>query len=101
MISWWLLLLCSLPSQETAAATQCSDIYPGAKIGPPPEWTFWGDGSACFVRWAVDSSGDEEKLFERCRSTPGSRFVHFERNKGTGQSICIFRILDMATPAAP
>ncbi len=27
--------------------------------------------------------------------------MHFERNKGTGQSICIFRILDMATPAAP
>src|SRR5688572_8171368 len=95
------ILLCVAGMRGHAAAAQCSDVYPGARIGPPPEWTFWGDGSACFVRWPAGGLGDEAKLLERCRSTPGSRFVHFERSKGTGQSICIFKILDMATPATP
>lgn len=97
LISCSLMCLCSL-AQETAAATQCSDIYPEARIGPPPEWTFWGDGAACFVRWSVASASDEDKLLERCRSTPEARFVHFERSKGSGQSICIFKILDIAHP---
>lgn len=98
LLSCSLLLLCSHLVQGTTAATQCGDVYPDAKIGPPPEWTFWADGSACFIRWAIASPSDEDKLRDRCRSTPGSRFVHFERTKGTGQSICIFKILDMATP---
>ena len=95
LISCSLLWLCFI-AQEAGAATQCNDVYPGARIGPPPEWIFWADGSACFVRWQV--SGPVNELLERCRSTRGVRFVHFEHTKGSEQSLCIFKILDMAKP---
>lgn len=82
-----------------AWSAQCSDIYPGAMVGPPPEWTFWGDGQACFVRWVPETPEHQDELFERCRNTPDSRFVHFERDQGSGHSICLFKLLDL-TPAA-
>lgn len=97
LISCSFFWLCCV-GQEAAAAGQCADIYPGARIGPPPEWTFWADGSACFVRWPITNAGDENKLLARCRGTPGSRFVHFERSKSAAQSICIFKVLDVANP---
>jgi hypothetical protein len=75
-----------------ATATECDDIYPGARIGPPPEWTFWGDGSACFVRWEPQNPDHEERLLAQCRDTQGARFVHFEPDKGAGHSICIFKV---------
>jgi hypothetical protein len=80
----------------SAEATRCDDIYPGGRIGPPPEWTFWGDGSACFVRWVPINRAHEEQLWERCRTTFGARFVHFEPNKGTGHSICIYKVAKIA-----
>lgn len=101
----WVLLYCSaiflcivvLPTHAVAA--QCSDIYPGAEIGPPPEWTFWGDGSACYVRWTPETSQHEDKLLEQCRNTSGARFVHFERDIGAGHSICLFKILGLTAPS--
>lgn len=94
------VLFCqSLPTSEAAAA-ECGDIYPGARVGPPPEWTFWADGSACFVRWEVDSPSREEELLEQCRNTPGARFVSFEPAKNGGQSICIFKLLDVQAAEA-
>lgn len=89
----------SLPARDVAAA-ECSDVYAGARVGPPPEWTFWADGAACFVRWSIESPGQEDKLLEQCRNTPGARFVHFEPARKSGQSICIFKILDVQTAEA-
>jgi hypothetical protein len=86
------LFLCLVFTKGQAAAALCSDIYPGAEIGPPPEWTFWGDGAACFVRWAPQDAVHEERLFSQCRETVGARFVHFERDTGAGHSICIFKV---------
>jgi hypothetical protein len=91
--------LCVALLTEHANAAQCSDIYPGAEIGPPPEWTFWGDGSACYVRWTPETSQHEDKLLEQCRNTSGARFVHFERDKGAGHSICLFKILGLTAPS--
>jgi hypothetical protein len=88
------LFLCLVFTKGQAAAAQCSDIYPGAEIGPPPEWRFWRDGSACFVRWVSQDAEHEERLSSRCRETVGARFVHFERDRGVGHSICIFKALD-------
>jgi hypothetical protein len=83
-----------------AAAAECGDVYAGARVGPPPEWTFWADGAACFVRWPVENPGREDELLEQCRNTPGARFVHFEPAGKNGQSICIFKILDAQTAEA-
>jgi hypothetical protein len=80
-----------------ARAAQCSDIYPGARIGPPPEWNFWADGSACFIRWVAENVEEEERLLAQCRNTSGARFVHFEPDRGKGHSICIFKVHDMAS----
>jgi hypothetical protein len=88
-----LLLGLALNSGKGSAA-ECGDFYEGAKVGPPPEWSFWADGSACFVRWVPDDDSHEERLLERCQNTPGARFVHFERRKAKGHSICIFKVLD-------
>jgi hypothetical protein len=88
-----LLLGLALNSGKGSAA-ECGDVYDGAKVGPPPEWSFWADGSACFVRWVPDDDSHEERLLERCQNTPGARFVHFERRKTNGHSICIFKVLD-------
>ncbi len=82
-----------------ASAAGCDEVYPGARVGPPPEWKFWGDGSACFVRWAAQSPEHEERLLARCRETSGVRFIHFERDKGVGHSICIFKLLDPVVAA--
>src|SRR5262245_44883072 len=99
----------SLLTQDAAAA-ECGDIYHGARVGPPPEWTFWADGAACFVRWPVESPEQESKLMEQCQNTPGARFVDFEPAGQGSQSICIFKILDAqaaeasvatSTPAKP
>jgi hypothetical protein len=76
---------------EAFSAPQCSEVYPGALQGPPPEWTFWGDGAACYVRWKTSAAAENE-LLSRCRETPGVRFIHFERDRGAG-SICIFKLL--------
>jgi hypothetical protein len=89
---FYLTLFLCLVFTKGAAAAQCNDIYPRAEMGPPPEWTFWGDGSACFVRWVPQDAAHEERLFSRCRETIGARFVHFERDKGVGHSICIFKV---------
>jgi hypothetical protein len=83
-----------------AAAAECGDVYPGARVGPPPEWTFWADGAACFVRWQAESPDQEAKLLEKCRNTPGARFVDFEPAGKGEQSICIFKILDTQTAEA-
>jgi hypothetical protein len=101
LLYWSAVLLCIalLPTPAVAAPAQCSDIYPGAEIGPPPEWTFWGDGSACYVRWTPETSQHEDKLLEQCRNTSGARFVHFERDKGAGHSICLFKILGLIAPS--
>ena len=93
------IFLCVALLREHAAAAQCTDIYPGAEIGPPPEWTFWGDGSACYVRWVPETSQHEDKLLEQCRNTSGARFIHFERDKGAGHSICLFKILGLIAPS--
>ena len=87
------LLSQSLLARGVASA-ECGDVYPGARVGPPPEWTFWADGSACFVRWAVESPDQHEQLLEQCQNTPGARFVHFEPARDGSQSICIFKVLD-------
>lgn len=76
---------------ESAAGSSCGRVYPGALQGPPPEWTFWADGSACYVRWQSPDT-PEERLSEKCRQTPGARFIHFERDHGAG-SICVFKVL--------
>ena len=94
------LLSQSLPAREAVGA-ECGDVYPGARVGPPPEWSFWADGSACFVRWAVENPDQEEELLEQCRNTPGARFVHFEPAEKGRQSICIFKVLDTQTAEAP
>jgi hypothetical protein len=93
------LLSQSLLTRDAAAA-ECGDIYAGARVGPPPEWTFWADGSACFVRWQVEGPDHEAKLMEQCRNTPGARFVDFEPAGQDNQSICIFKILDVQTAEA-
>jgi hypothetical protein len=36
---------------------------------------------------------------EQCRNTSGARFVHFERDKGAGHSICLFKILGLIAPS--
>ncbi len=82
------------------AGAQCGEVYPGARVGPPPEWTFWADGAACYVRWPAENPIEEEKLAEQCRNTPGARFVHFEPAKNGGQSICIFKVVDTQTVQA-
>ena len=87
------LLSQSLLVRDVTSA-ECGDVYRGARIGPPPEWTFWADGSACFVRWAIESPDQQEKLLEQCQNTPGARFVHFEAAKEGGQGICVFKVLD-------
>lgn len=92
-----LTLLCFAPMQGQAAAAECSDIYPNAQVGPPPEWGFWGDGSACYVRWVPETRDGEDMLYAQCRDTLGARFVHFERDSGAGHSICIFKIVDTAS----
>jgi hypothetical protein len=84
-------LLGAALATEHAAASTCGRVYPGALQGPPPEWTFWADGSACYVRWQ-SSDVPEERLFEKCRRTPGARFIHFEKDHGAG-SICVFKVL--------
>jgi hypothetical protein len=88
------LLLGLALNSGNGSAAECGDVYEGAKVGPPPEWSFWADGSACFVRWVPDDDSHEERLVERCQNTPGARFVHFERRKGSGHSICIFKVLN-------
>src|SRR5688572_10855203 len=95
------ILLCVAGMRGHAAAAQCDEIYPGAQIGPPPEWTFWGDGSACFVRWFSKDVNDQERLLAQCRNTAGARFVDFELDKETGRGICLFKILDITRPAVP
>jgi hypothetical protein len=85
--------LCLGFSAGPTEASQCSDVYPDARQGPPPEWTFWADGSACYIRWKTNNSVEEEALIAQCRDTPGVRFIHFERDSGTG-SICIFKLLN-------
>jgi hypothetical protein len=93
-----LFLLAGLLSQSLlvrdATSAECGDVYRGARVGPPPEWTFWADGSACFVRWAIESPEQQEKLLQQCQNTPSARFIHFEAAKGGGQGICIFKVLD-------
>jgi hypothetical protein len=84
-----------------AGATECDDIFPGAQRGPPHEWTFWGDGSACFVRWISKDANDQERLLAQCRNTAGARFVDFELDKETGVGICLFKILDIKRPLIP
>jgi hypothetical protein len=92
-------LFATLAAIDSAQASACGLVYPGALPGPPPEWTFWADGSACYVRWQ-DSGVSEERLLEKCRQTQGVRFIHFERDRGAG-SICIFKILNpLETPGA-
>jgi hypothetical protein len=92
-----LTLMCFALMQGQAAAAECSDIYPNAQVGPPPEWTFWADGSACFVRWVPETRDREDMLYAQCRDTLGARFVHFERDRGAGHSICVFKIVDTAS----
>jgi hypothetical protein len=87
-----LLALLSLGLASPPAAAKCGDIYPGALQGPPPEWNFWADGSACYVRWKADG-GDESQLASRCRNMQGVRFVYFEPDSGAG-SICVFKLLN-------
>jgi hypothetical protein len=94
-----LTLLCLGLTAGSSKASQCSDVYPDARRGPPPEWTFWADGSACYVRWAANEELDEKALIAQCRNTPGVRFVHFEPDNGAGHSICIFKLLN-AQPAS-
>src|SRR5688572_29265703 len=74
-----LILLCVALTHGRAGAAQCADVYSGAQIGPPPEWSFWADGPACFVRWRPESRENEDRLLVQCRATAGARYVHFER----------------------
>lgn len=90
--------LALIVTAEPAAGSNCDRIHPGALPGPPPEWTFWADGAACYVRWQKPDI-PEERLSERCRRTPGARFIHFEKDRGAG-SICIFKVLNSPDTAA-
>lgn len=94
-----LTLVCFALAHGQAAAAECSEVYPDAQVGPPPEWKFWGDGSACFVRWVPETPDHEDMLLAQCRETAGARFVHFERDSGAGHSICIFKIIDASSPS--
>jgi len=90
-------MLATVLAARPTAASSCGSVYPGALPGPPPEWTFWADGSACYVRWQSPNVA-AERLLEKCRLTPGARFIHFERDHGAG-SICVFKVL--ASPDKP
>ena len=98
---WYLplaVLFALVATAEPAAGASCSRVHPGALPGPPPEWTFWADGAACYVRWQSPDI-PQERLFETCRRTPGARFIHFEKDRGAG-SICIFKLLNSPDTAA-
>jgi hypothetical protein len=88
----WVALCLGIIPGPAAAATTCSDIYPNAMQGPPPDWEAWDFGSACFTRWRVSAPEEEQALALRCRETPGARYLLFEENKTTGQATCIFEI---------
>jgi hypothetical protein len=45
----------------------------------------------------AESTEEEEKLLARCRATSGARFVHFEAGNRKDHSICIFKVLDVAS----
>ena len=92
------VFLALVATAAPAAGLSCGSIHPGALPGPPPEWTFWADGAACYVRWQNPDT-PEERLAEQCRQTPGARFIHFERDRGAG-SICIFKVLNSPDTAA-
>ena len=71
----WVALCLGLIPGPAAAATTCSDIYPNAMQGPPPDWEAWDFGSACFTRWRVSAPDEEQALALRCRETPGARYL--------------------------
>ena len=104
-VCWVALCLGFIPGPAAAAA--CSDIYPNALQGPPPDWQAWDFGSACYTRWRVSSAQEEQALGARCRETAGARYLLFEQNRGTGQATCIFEIaqssaaLEPSQPGAP
>ena len=84
-----------------AAAAPCSDIYPNAMQGPPPDSEAWDFGTACFTRWRVSGPDEEQALSLRCRETPGARYLLFEGNKATGQATCIFEIAQSTAGLEP
>ena len=84
-----------------AAAAPCSDIYPNAMQGPPPDSEAWDFGTACFTRWRVSGADEEQALSLRCRETPGARYLLFEQNKATGQATCIFEIAQSTAGLEP
>ena len=78
-----------------AAASQCSDVYDGARRGSPPDWTWWGFGGACHVQWQVKGAGDEQKKSALCRRTSGgSYFIHFDSDPQRSRVTCIFSYPD-------
>ena len=96
------IVLAFLPiAAASVAAPTCGEIYPGAKIGPPPEWNFWGYGSACYVRWVPKDDLDRERLLAQCQNTTGARFVHFEINSEIGDTLCLFKIPGTNPSALP
>ena len=84
----------------TVGATTCGEIYPGAKIGPPPDWNFWAYGSACYVHWVPKDALDQVRLLGQCQNTIGARFVHFEINSEMGDTLCLFKIPGMNPSAS-
>ena len=88
-----LALVCVYTLPSGKAAAECQDIYADAKIGPPPGWNFWDDGSACYVIWQSKTLKEREKLHQECRNTRQARYIHFENLINSDQSVCIFKIV--------
>src|SRR6185503_10012356 len=78
----WVALCLGFVSGPAAAAV-CSDVYPNALQGPPPDWQAWDFGSACYTRWRLSAAEEEQALAARCRETPGAKYLLFEQNKAT------------------
>lgn len=96
----WLVVGVLVVAAGPSLAAQCSDVYPGAQQGSPPDWTWWGFGGACQVQWQASTPQDEQAKSELCRSTSGSYFIHFDSNRSTGRVTCIFSFPDGAPSVA-
>jgi hypothetical protein len=96
----WVALCLGFVSGPAAAAV-CSDIYPNALQGPPPDWQGWDFGSACYTRWRLSAAEEEQALAARCRETPGAKYLLFEQNKATGQATCVFEIAQTTAVLEP
>lgn len=102
-LSWVLGLAAAAGiASSSALGADCSDVVPGARLGPHPDYLTWPYGSdACYVSWPGGGGASARSSYEaRCHALD-AEFIDFQGDSGSNRNTCIFRKLGSSTPTKP